>query len=222
MQKMIEGSSFENIPSYDKVVWVRGTLVRCELLKPNELRLMLIILSLKGAEQIFIKHEYMALRMGGCSVDKIKDILNKLCELNLISKKGRRTTRGRFTTNIYTLADIDEWLKERKLFNRSRTELYQPFVYSDMITDNELRLFAVIKSLEGYDNILLATSQLLRYNNCDKKTLLRTRKSLIDKKLISYERRGSTIEGNQTNEYFWSDEREWFESNYILNNEEEQ
>lgn len=220
MKELEQGYSFENIPSYYNTIWVKSALVRYELISSSALRLFLVILGLKNCEQIYIGQRTLAERVGRCSEDKIQHLLKLLVELQLIEKKERRIStgkhRGRFTTNIYRICDIDKWLKSKGIYNRSMLDLYQPFVSCPLITDNELRLFAVIKSFEGFVDIFLSINNLVTYTGISKKTLLNVRKSLVSKGLISYERKSTMMDGFVKNQYFWTNEKEWLSEQFIM------
>ena len=95
-------------------------------------------------------------------------------------------------------------------------DLYQPFVSCPLITDNELRLFAVIKSFEGFGEIFLSISNLITYSGLSKPTLLNVRKSLVSKGLISYERKSTMMDGFIKNQYFWTNEKEWLSEQFIM------
>lgn len=220
MKEFEEGYSFENIPSYYNTIWVKSALVRCELISSSALRLFLVILGLKNCEQIYISRNSMAEKVGQCSIDKVKDLIKNLVDLGLIERKERRISKGkhkgRFTTNIYSICDIDKWLKRKGIYNRSMLDLYQPFVSCPLITDNELRLFAVIKSFEGFGEIFLSISNLITYSGLSKPTLLNVRKSLVSKGLISYERKSTMMDGFVKNQYFWTNEKEWVSEQFIM------
>ena len=119
MKEFEEGYSFENIPSYYNTIWVKSALVRCELISSSALRLFLVILGLKNCEQIYISRNSMAEKVGQCSIDKVKDLIKNLVDLGLIERKERRISKGkhkgRFTTNIYSICDIDKRSEERRV-----------------------------------------------------------------------------------------------------------
>lgn len=220
MKEFEEGYSFENIPSYYNTIWVKCALIRCELINSSALRLFLTILGLKNCEQIYIGQRTLAERVGQCSERKVRYLIDDLVELELLEKKERRISkgkhRGRFTTNVYSICDIDKWLKSKDIYNRSMLDLYQPFVSCPLVTDNELRLFAVIKSFEGFGEILLSISNLITYTGLSKPTLLNVRKSLVSKGLISYERKSTIMDGFVKNQYYWTNEKEWLSEQFII------
>lgn len=208
-----EDSDFTNIPNAKEYDYIRipSAFIRSKLLKASEMRLYLAICILRDCGDIYPSINYLSEKVGWGSSDKVISKLKKLADCGLLQKKQRRKKDGSWTSNSYELVNLKDWVIKREGKSDSVTFVKRQIILNSELSDVETRLYMVIKSLSSRNSIKSSIKKLYDLCNCSKKNLLYARKSLVEKKLLSYENKRRRI-GMDENEYFLADEDEWLKS----------
>lgn len=210
-----EQIEFVNLPETEDILSIKTLvgLIRCQKIKPTEFRVYFAIYTLRYCNEIRPSRVYLAQKTGNCSVRTITRSIDILCELGLLERlEQRRTKDGYYASNKYRLNDLVEWLKKNNEPWEYWTGLSPEIMYCPYLTNNETRLYAVIKSWNGLDNPIIPWANLEKWTSLSRVPLFAARKSLIEKGLLIQGRAKTEYGGDLGNSYYIANESNWLKS----------